>query len=490
MEKKTKNTLTLVIAIVLVVMIGVVCWFVATKENRSLTKKYKARKEIVIEIKKGTKPKGERSDFRWVPLAEIVSYEQFREAFDSELGVIPFGNSKNGCVYVDYENGKWEPNNTLYSAYKNKTFTSKLEDEAVKEKIYESLYKSYADVTADSKKSVKKCAMINCYFNLLPDYNGYYNANSYMSRSDVMQTVAKAGNKSQTLKVDDEKVSKTLVDKDNSNSDEVALASLCMDSSFLNCDDSSLNAKNFTGNMTRAEAVYLVVKQYYKTEYKSVDSEYLKNYYYDDTKKYLKSEKEKDLKAELKSGKHANAYLLQYGINSDKIPYELAKAMSVSYKYNLLYSDSEKVKDCRWDEPITRQELMELIINTYNALGTEIQASNGTGNPTSNNGSLEYDGDVAGLDEEDTEQPETTTEDTTTTTNSSDTNTSDSASSHQENSNDTYNYSQNEEEDETYYDWSSDPTYLGSSPLEGGGVYLTDEERQKEEEALSNLHGY
>lgn len=117
----------------------------------------------------------------------------------------------------------------------------------------------------------------------------------------------------------------------------------------------SLNNKTYNGTMTRAEAIYLIVNRYFKSDLESVD---LTTATFTDCKdggdiateqKFIENGTEKD---------YCRDYELVYATqNPDNgVPTSIYKAMVVAQNRGLI------TKDTRWDEGITKYEATKLLV--------------------------------------------------------------------------------------------------------------------------------
>lgn len=102
----------------------------------------------------------------WLQLASLETHPELRTAFEELLGVtVSEDGTKTGIIYTD-ETGKANQNNTLFNALgKNNLFIDTIRDTEQLEKIESIASDNYADIEENQGVS----AVINAYFELLPD---------------------------------------------------------------------------------------------------------------------------------------------------------------------------------------------------------------------------------------------------------------------------------------------------------------------------------
>ena len=126
------------------------------------------------------------------------------------------------------------------------------------------------------------------------------------------------------------------------------------------------------GIMSRGEFVYMLVQQYFKAEYDSVD---LKAECYDDVTNGgdIASKQKFIEKGEAK--KYWQSYELTYALqNPDQgCPERLYKALLVAFDKQIIQDE-----DSRWDEALSRSDFIELTTNAYAALPTITDSERGT----------------------------------------------------------------------------------------------------------------
>lgn len=286
----------------------------------------------------------------WIVLASLTSHPDLRKEWDNTLKITVSDDSKNGVLYVNTD-GKNEPNNTLRVALHNREFIKALENKDTVEALANAAELAYTDIDATENQDKAFYIALNGYFNLLPDSeDGASYADDALSRREFLAMVARS-----ELQVDDNLASSddfnTLVGKSEYN----AFAEQVASDSYLDIATKSLNNKTYNGTMTRAEAIYLLVNHYFKSDLESVD---LTTATFTDCKdggdiateqKFIENGTEKD---------YCRDYELVYATqNPDNgVPTSIYKAMVVAQNRGLI------TEDTRWDEGITKYEATKLLV--------------------------------------------------------------------------------------------------------------------------------
>ena len=301
------------------------------------------------------------SPVEWQKLSWLTDQESLRNEIDSILGIIAYGKSKNGVLYVNPETEEWEPNNTLEAVYKNKEYREMKEDEDIIEKLNEAVLGNYVDLDDKSSTDEIRLAAINAYFNIFPadEDAGEFNANAYLTRAQFMSGLAKAHLPAQ----DGAKATAETVEQIGDGKYSV-YAELMSDKAYLDLASKSLNKNNINGLITRAEVGYMIASTYYPEELKAVDVNG-KNEVYSD----VKNAGDMAADAETSGKDQYKAANLRYMVEhpSKGLDKELYKAMVVCYKHGVFGSDSNS----KWDEPITKLEALQTLENVYKSAETK-----------------------------------------------------------------------------------------------------------------------
>lgn len=301
----------------------------------------------------------------WKALAELTDQEDLRKEIDNALGVISYGESKNGVLYVNPETEEWEPNNTLEAVFKNKAYHEVAEDEDVVEDISKAVADAYTDLDDKSSTEEIQLAAINAYFNLFPadEDTNEFNGGAYLTRGQYMCGFARAHLQAQNgIKASEDTI------KQVGDSQYAPYAELVSDSAYLDIASGSLNEENMNGLITRAEVAYMLAKTYYSDE---MDAATKKSKTYSD----VKDAGDMAEKAETTGKQQYKAANLAYMVENPKdgLDEDLYKAMVVAYNHGFFGNTSES----RWDEPITKEEALQAFVNVYTDLGTTIKCQNG-----------------------------------------------------------------------------------------------------------------
>lgn len=338
----------------------------------------------------------------WIVLASLTTNPDLRKEWDNKLNILVSEDSKNGVLYVNTD-GKNEPNNTLRVALHNREFIKALEDKTIAEALANAAELAYTDIDAEENQDKAFYIALNGYFNLLPDSeDGASYADDALSRKEFMAMVARS-----ELQVDE-----TLTSSDDFNilvgkSEYNAFAEQVASDSYLDTATKSLNNKTYNGTMTRAEAIYLLVNHYFKSDLASVD---VSTATFTDAKdggdiataqKFIENGTEKD---------YCRDYELVYATqNPDKgLPTDLYKALVVAQNRGLLTPNT----DTRWDEGITKSEALQLLVEALKQeTGIPIFTFKQGDNilePTVDMNSTEVDSNAQDADIKISEEPETT----------------------------------------------------------------------------------
>lgn len=317
---------------------------------------------------------GTEKTVEWTQLDQLTSQPELRSSMENIFKIVAFGdNSKNGVFYVNLD-GEQDGNNTLYNVFANNKFREGYwNNVAVQRELAQASAENYADI--DYEEGNYKRAMlagINGYFNILNDSEtGYANMDSTITRLEAMSALFKAENPvTDTLSEDSE--FREAVDTGNTN-EYTIFASNLSEQSYLDISSGSLDSHTANGTITRGELVYMIVQEYFKTEYDNVD---IKGECYADTvnggniavaQKFIEGENKKE---------HWQSYELSYALqNPDKgCPERMYKALLVANEKEIIVD-----KDSRWEEGATKEDLLEMLTNAYLALPSQVSAERGTG---------------------------------------------------------------------------------------------------------------
>jgi RNA polymerase sigma factor (sigma-70 family) len=347
---------------------------IAVKNNadrQELANLINSEKTVTIEVAKPSAytiaVKGQQQgDVNWIQLDQLKTYATFRQEFDKEfnINVITMNNvnGKSGCMYVD-KTGDRNGNTTLNDAFRNKVFIEKYWNNSdVKNAILKLANDAYTDV--DNNDSYELTGAINAYYNLLNDAAApdSFNATQSVTREQFYTLMYKSSTP----------VGTDYLTNYNGASDEFTKAVGGKETAytpfakqeaqygFLDYKNGSLNGTNISSSITRAEAVYSVIMANFKAEYDKFNI---------NTNSGFKDVKNGGNIAESGQGKKEwQLYTLAYMMDhQDKgMQEELYKAIALANQLGIVTPDDNG--DLRWDEPISKSESIQLIIDTQLAL--------------------------------------------------------------------------------------------------------------------------
>lgn len=335
------------------------CSSVTSKEMLDMIDRQEA---IVIEVPEPiSEVQGTTIEYEWTELASLTTYPEFRTTFDDTFNIVPYGTGgKAGTVYIDLS-GNQTNNSTLYNALMNQKFAEAWNNTDNLKKIISAVKDTYVDIDSDTEAIT---AALNAYFNLTSDAEpNYYNGNSTLTRGEYLGMLYRASTPVEDL-TDKAGLTESIEDTDTA-----LFASQLADKSYLTTTDSSLNTNTFNSTITRAEAIYTIVQEYYAGEYKSVTGK--ENNCYSDAKNGGNiAEKAGFITKDKKTGevtekKYWKSYELSYSMQNEAkgMPTDLYKALVVAKNHNLITGD-----ESRWSDGLTKTEAINLITKVYEDL--------------------------------------------------------------------------------------------------------------------------
>lgn len=327
---------------------------------------------VVLEVAEPTydiQIKGEQvQEVTWIQLDQLKTFNTgFRQSFDKAFNITIVSENgmsgKSGCLFVN-EVGERDGNTTLQSAFRNKSFVTKYwSDSAIQNALIKSASSAYTDISNDNDALY---ASINAYYNLLNDAKNpdSFNATQSLSREQFYTLMFKSLNP-----VSDISASEDFSNAVGSETEYTKYAEQVADKGFLQSSNKSLDSSNISGNITRAEAVYMVVNELFPDELSKVTD---KDKAFSDTKNSgdlalkcgfkelikVDGQKEKNLVEKDKWQAYSLAYSLQ---NPDKgIQDDLYKTLVVANQLSLLDGT-----ESRWDETISKKEALEFLSKAF-----------------------------------------------------------------------------------------------------------------------------
>lgn len=306
---------------------------------------------IEIEIAQPiSEEKGEQSSFIWEKLGLLDTNSSLRNGWEDTLGITGANESKNGVLYVNVE-GYQDSNNTLRVALHNREFLKFMESETALIGLANDVVRNYVDVEEGNIEQAISMG-INGYFNLLPDSTENY-ANPYktLSRGEFLGMVMRAETPVQEIELDTS--FESLVGK----SDYNIYAQEVVKDNYLDTESKSLNHLTYSGSMTRAEAVYFLMNHYFGSELKTVET---KGVTFTDAKDGGDIATKQKFKVNGVGKDYWKSYELTYALqNAEKgLPSDLYKSLVLAYQKGFIGSET------RWDEAITKEEAVSLLVDT------------------------------------------------------------------------------------------------------------------------------
>lgn len=309
--------------------------------------------EIEIAIPENVE-QGTENKLTWTILAELDTYQDtLRTPMEESLNIKVNAETgeKTGQFYQKAD-GTIVQNNTLRGVMENQLAKQKLGHDTVIEALSDAACGTYADLETDDTMTNFYMAL-NGYFNLLPDAQpNYCNPNSTLSRAELMAMIMRADTPVDTnLTVDSS--FESVVGKSELN----LYAQVIDKDAYLNTSDSSLNEKTYTGTISRAEAIYLLVNHYYGDAFKNFDMS-------SSDVEFADAKDGGDIATEqgFADKNYSKSYELIYSINNPDggLPTDLYKALVFARTKGIIDEDT------RWDEGLTKAEAVELLIETMN----------------------------------------------------------------------------------------------------------------------------
>lgn len=318
----------------------------------------KENKDIKLSIEDTHDDSTKHSNIEWIELDQLKTFENIRKTWDKSFDIVKFDiGSKNGCIYVDTD-GKWNGNNTLYNAFQNKKFVNDYWKKAqVITSISDVAKEQFSDIKSEKAGLI---ASVNAYFNIIPTaLDGTSGLNNKLTRAEAMSALYRCDTPVRVNDNTEDKLNEfeNIVGKNDCNKYAINM----MNDSFFTIDNKCLNKYTYNSNITRAEAVYMIVHRYYEDELKN-ESRSIKVSFDDckDAGDVLKKQK-------INKGYAWQAYELEYCLQQpdEGISSDLYKALTIAKRHGIIGSET------RWNSPLVAGEFMQMIINTYSNMNNE-----------------------------------------------------------------------------------------------------------------------
>ncbi len=339
----------------------------AALESREMIKMIDRGESIMMEVSQPSyevNVLGQQKQVDWIQLDQLKTHKEFRQDFDTlfninivtEKGL----NGKSGCLYVD-ESGDRNGNTTLEDALRNKAFVTKYwQDNDVKDGLVKLSDDIYTDTDGNMMYGIT--GSLNAYYSLLEDAENpsAFNPTQSLTREQFYTLVFKAEEGVQEIK-NDGVFEKAI----GGGTPYSKFAQGVSEYGFLSVDNKSLDEQAYKGSISRAEAVYMVVNKHFPKELAKVNGE---EKAFKDTKnggdvartlgfKY-KDKETKEIIPKDRWQMYTLATMLQHP--NKGMQEEIYNAMVVAKKLGLIPGE-----ESRWDEPISKAEGIQLVMNTH-----------------------------------------------------------------------------------------------------------------------------
>ena len=290
----------------------------------------------------------------WTELGLLETNPDLREAFEKIFKVTGEAGNKEGIIYEvpqedDAVTYTYDNNNTLAVALHNYNFRSLYDSKSTE--IADTARSNYLDLDEEDD-SVCVAVAINTYFNLLPDTNdGDSNPNETLTRAQAMAAIMRATTPvSDSLQLDESFTSAV------GDTEYNLYAQSLNDAAFLNTTDGSLSQDNYTGKMTRGEAIYLLMNKFFHDDIDGASAKY-PGLTFDDC---------------IDGGEYtadSNANVLKQMLDESsthKVDSRIYNAMVLAQFYGIINAG-----ESNWDAAITKAEFIDLLVKTlYNETTT------------------------------------------------------------------------------------------------------------------------
>ncbi len=313
--------------------------------------------------------KGKEEELGWTELASLETVPEIRENWETTVGVQKTDTGKEGMFYTNSK-GENDNNNTLMGALSLGNLTSIVNAQngatngdtnfymkallaAITADRYTDIdnvefpdYTQLQNLKVDNEEEYHTAflAGLNAYYNLLPDTEqGKANMNESLTRKEFMAMVYRADTPVQEVKEDGD------FTKAVGNSEYNVYAQNLNNNSYLSTDSGDLNETTYNSAISRAEAVYMLVNRYYRDDLSKINTNNI-------------DIKFTDAKDNGMSGQDKLDALNESIKDADKgLPTELYAGLAVASERNIINPEL----DTRWDESLTKEEALQLLINAY-----------------------------------------------------------------------------------------------------------------------------
>ena len=296
----------------------------------------------------------ESEPLEWIELDQLQTHSSLRRNFDDALGIVRFDvGSKNGVMYSDLD-GNWTGNNTLYNAFKNRTFVEDYWNNGkVKSTLAEYAREEFSDVNSDD---VAVVAGMNAYYNIIPSAaDGTSGLSANATRAEAMGAIFRADTPVESVEANAEFAAAVGDSEWNTYAQDLASYS------WLDYTNGSLNSDNYNGFITKAEFVYMLMNRYFPDEMNSAIAN-ISGKTVAEKQGFISTDKET---GNVTYGHAWQAYVLQYGLSNEKaeLQEQLSAALQLASSKGIVQSTSD------WRNPIMKYDVVNMLIKTYEVMG-------------------------------------------------------------------------------------------------------------------------
>jgi len=275
----------------------------------------------------------------WIVLAELDTYQATLRTPMEEVLNIKINEEtgeKTGQFYQTFS-GEIIQNNTLSGVMQNQLAMQKFKHDPVIEVFISSALNTYSDLNPDDRATNYYMA-INAYFNLLPDLEANIaSPNEVLTRAQFMTMIMRAD-----FPVDDTLTVNSDFETAVGESPYNLYAQMLDEDAYLSTLTGTLTEKEYNEAIPRAEAIYMLMHHYYREEFVPFDMN-SSDVVFTDVK------------------------------NDGTIDTMLYKALVFARNKGLID------KDTRWDEGLTKEESLELLIETMHyAIQGDVESEDST----------------------------------------------------------------------------------------------------------------
>ncbi len=309
--------------------------------------------------------------YETLPLDALQSYKtSFRPNFDKlfNITIVTDGgiNSKSGCIYIN-EEGERDGNRTFFDSLRNRAFMEKYaNDTGVILGLGNIAGKIYTDVDETTGDGV--LAAYNAYYNLFPEENegSLFNASKTLTREEFYAFVYKMSEKYGEVQ-ESESLKKALGISTLGQS--ARYAGVVEKDAWLNSKNGGLRIGNFRKEISRVEAIYLLMNKYFGQELKEMDGKGISLADAKDGGDMTKEKPDvlvlvdKDTKEEnLADGWQLGVLSIMLKSDNNKVQSDLYKALGLAHELGIIGAEMD------WNEALTKREAIELVIGVAKAV--------------------------------------------------------------------------------------------------------------------------